>query len=67
MIGDVFAGKRGPVPIHGVEHNRVVAGFNGAIGDAHVLAAVGIDAVGPNGFIWIRVDVDAVDDQPFQA
>ena len=58
-------GSAGPEPVRRVKHDGVIAGLDRAIGDVHVLAAVGVDAVGPDGFIGVGVNVDAVDHQPF--
>ena len=61
--GNILAGQRRTKPVHGVEHDRVVAGLDGAVGDAHIFAAVRINAVRPDAFGQAGVDVDAVDHQ----
>ena len=62
---DVLAGLGRAEPIHGIEDQGVVARLDGAVGDADVLAAVGVDAVGPDAVLEARPDGDAVDDQAF--
>ena len=43
-------GSTGPQADGGIKADGVVAGLDGAVGDADVLAAVGVDAVGPHRF-----------------
>ena len=60
--GDVFAGViRAPFRDAANDGNAVIAGGNRAVGNADVVAADDVDAVGPNRFFQAGVNVDAID------
>src|SRR5580693_8143227 len=63
--GHIFRGQGRPPDIRRPKDDGVVASLDGGVGHAHVLAAVRIEAIGPDAFLGARIDVDAIDDKPF--
>src|SRR5439155_9517371 len=49
--GDILAGKWRTPYVRGIENNSVIAGFNGAVGDADILTAVRVNPICPDTFL----------------
>lgn len=65
--GDVLTGARIAVDAGRVKHQGVVAGFDGAVGDMHILTAVRVDTVGPHPVLQAGAYIDVVDIQSLAA
>src|SRR5262249_23322751 len=58
---DIFADQRRSKPVLRNKGNAIVPCLDVAIRDRHILAAIQVNAIGPDGFLEAAIDIEAVE------